>query len=86
MVIDMLQDKIYKIRYIHHKDSILSELERKLRIKLIENENELLFHEKMLPQSFDGMDYSETPSEESIYEYVSLFNYKKRVESIIENI
>ncbi|CAG7581641.1 MAG: hypothetical protein SLAVMIC_00943 [uncultured marine phage] len=76
----IIERKIFKVRYLKVSAGKMSEIERKLRLKKLEVDDNIDFHTQMYVKNFvpDGTDYVEQPSEKAIFEYVSLFKVKKK--------
>lgn len=90
---DILEEKIQKIRFsnlsklysFNRKEKTMSVVEYKLRMRKLEIEEEMEYHEKMFIDNFDGRDgdgYKEY-SQKDIIAYVSLF--REKVSSKIYN-
>ena len=80
----ILERKIFKAKYIGNCIG-MSELERKLRLKKLEVEDNITFHQEMFVKNFvcDGKDYIEQPSTKDVYNYVALFQEPRKVKATI---
>lgn len=85
MISDELDDKIIKVRFSHRGGQKMTNIERELRIKKLEVEDEIEFHEKIISDSYPNFNFTK-PSKSELYEYINFYRVNKRVEYVNPDI
>lgn len=79
-----LDDKIFKVRFLY-KGRKMTNIERSLRLKKLEIEDEIEFHEKTISDSYPNFNFT-NPSKSELHEYIKLYKVNKKVEFINPDI